>query len=315
MEIIRGLNDLHKIPKRTVATIGIFDGIHRGHRRIFDKVIRQAKALRTNSLVITFSPHPYKIIGTRNEPPLLVSLRHRLMLMDRAGIDYCLVINFDRRFARMPPRAFVEKILYKGLDVQAVYVGENFHFGRIREGDVGFLERLAGDFGFAVGVIHPLKCRGRIISSSWIREEVLSGNLTNVSRLLGRPFSIYGRVIKGAGRGKRLGFPTANLDIEHEAFPPMGVYAVRVFSEGCSYEGLLNIGHRPTFIRKIRPHTPIIIEVYLLDFAGSLYDKFLEVEFIKRIRAEKKFDKIPSLISAMKEDKLCARRIFSKSVA
>jgi len=233
-------------------------------------------------------------------------------MLERLGIGYCLVIDFDHKFAEISAQAFARDILFEGLKTSAVYVGEDFRFGRDQVGDIDMLKLLSRDLGFEVIAVPHLKYRGRVISSSWIRQEIKQGNLALVNKLLGRPLSIYGQVIKGDGRGKLLGFPTANLNIEHEAIPPMGVYAAKVYLENNVYSGLFNIGHRPTFVRKVKPETPLTIEVYLLDFEGSLYGEFLEVEFIKKIRPEKKFTKIPHLVKAMKDDALLARRILSR---
>jgi riboflavin kinase/FMN adenylyltransferase len=312
MKVISGLENISQIPKETVSALGIFDGIHRGHQAIFKKILLRSKALRKKSLVITFSPHPAKIVRGRPVVPLLISLRHRLLLLERLGIDYCLVINFNQKFARMPALRFAREILVKSLGIREICVGRNFHFGRNKEGDIEFLKNLGKECGFKVLEAPWIRYKGRVISSSWIREEIRTGNLGLVEKLLGRPLSIYGRVIKGEGRGKGLGFPTANLNIEHEAIPPMGVYAVRILKEERLYYGLLNIGHRPTFLKKVGPRTPIAIEVYLFDFNGSLYGKFLEIEFVTRLRPEKKFIKIPHLISAMEKDNLQARQIFSQ---
>ncbi|MCM8784059.1 MAG: bifunctional riboflavin kinase/FAD synthetase [Candidatus Omnitrophica bacterium] len=308
MKVIRALNNLDKIPKGTVATIGIFDGIHRGHLAVFYKVINEAKIKKVPSLAITFHPHPSRITKKNTALPLLISLEHRLLMMRNLGINYCLVIPFDRNFSLLFPHLFVKNILCAGLGIKILYVGNNFRFGYGQEGGIRLLKRLSKEFHFRLTVVRPVKYRKRIISSSWIRKELNLGNLDLVSRLLGRPFSIYGKVVKGEGRGKRLGFPTANLDIKHEALPPSGVYLVKVYFKKDIYPGLLYIGHRPTFSKV----SELSVEVYLLDFKNNLYGKFLEVEFIKRVRAERQFDKISSLVLAMKEDESFARSFFSQ---
>lgn len=307
MKVIRGLNNIDKIPKGSVCTIGVFDGIHLGHLKILNKVIRKAKKEKLFSLVITFHPHPLKLLKPRQEIPLLISLKHRLLIMERLGIDYCFIINFNKKFSKMSPLYFLKNILSQRLKVKILFLGENFRFGRGQEGDVNLLKKMSKEFGIELVIISPIKHRNKIISSSWIREELRLGNLNLVSYLLGRPYSIYGRVIKGEGRGKSLGFPTANLNIEHEALPPCGVYLAKTHLKEEIYPSLLYIGKRPTFSKK----SDYNVEVYLLDFKDNLYGKYLEVEIIKKIRPEKKFDKISSLVSAIEKDVRFARQFFS----
>ncbi|MFN7170431.1 MAG: bifunctional riboflavin kinase/FAD synthetase, partial [Candidatus Omnitrophota bacterium] len=288
MKVFHGLNNLDRIPRRTICTIGVFDGVHCGHRFILQRLINRAKREKSSSLVITFHPHPYKLVRPECSPPLLISLRHRLFLMERMGIDFCLVIPFNKKFAHLSPLFFVKNILFKHLKIKALYLGDNFRFGFRQEGDIQLLKELSKKFDFCLNIISPLKYRKRIISSSWIRREVCAGNLELVSHLLGHPYSIYGKVIKGEGRGKVLGFPTANLDIEQEAIPPSGVYLVKVYLDKKIYPALLYIGTKPTFSKR----GFLSVEVYLLNFRGKLYGRYLEVEFIKRLRAERRFKKI-----------------------
>ncbi|MGE4357460.1 MAG: bifunctional riboflavin kinase/FAD synthetase [Candidatus Omnitrophota bacterium] len=311
MKIIRRLHNLNKIPKGTVSAIGIFDGIHKGHLAIFHKVIKEAKRDGKPSLIITFHPHPLKIIREQHTFPLLLSLEHRLLIIRNLGIDYCLVIPFDEDFSLISPFLFVKNILYEGLGISTLYVGENFRFGYKQKGNINLLRKLSAKFNFQLKVVPSVKYKKRTISSSWIRRELNRGNLKLVSYLLGRPFSIYGRVIKGEGIGKKLGFPTANLDIKQETIPPSGVYLVKVHLKESIYSGLVYIGNRPTFGEKKN----LNVEVYILDFKDNLYGKFLEVDFIKRIRAEKEFVSSSSLISAIKKDVLFARRFFSRKPA
>ncbi|MCM8765457.1 MAG: bifunctional riboflavin kinase/FAD synthetase [Candidatus Omnitrophica bacterium] len=307
MKVIQGLNNLHRIPRGTICSIGVFDGIHRGHQSILEKLVKQAKREKENSLVITFHPHPSRLVKPEQSSPLLISLRHRIFLMEKMGIDYCLIIPFNKKFARISPLFFVKNILYKHLGINALYLGRNFRFGYKQKGDINLLREMGKQFAFRLFIVPPVRYGKKIISSSWIREEVGRGNLDLVSHLLGRHYSLYGRVSRGEGRGNSLGFPTANLDVEQEMLPPSGVYLAKAYLESKDYPALLYIGYRPTFFER----SSLSVEVYLLNFRGNLYGKYLEVELIKKLRGERKFKKISSLISAMKRDELSARQFFS----
>ncbi len=306
MKVISGLNNVKRIPPHTIAAIGVFDGIHRGHLAILKKVVLRAKYFKRKSLVITFTPRHCGVIKSNLMPRLLISLKHRLFLLERLGVDYCLVINFDRKFARISALEFVERFIIEALQLKEIYVGKDFRFGSARHGDINLLKKCGKRRGFKVRIVPSVKYKGKTVSSSWVRREIKRGNLKLVNRILGRPLSIYGRVVKGKGTGKRLGFPTANLDTERDIIPPNGVYAVRILYANKRYKGLLNIGLRPTF--SARAH--LTEEVHIFDFNGNLYCKFLEVELLRWVRPEKKFDTAISLVSAMKKDAIYARRIL-----
>lgn len=308
MKIIYGIKNL-KIKKPTVTTIGIFDGIHRGHKKILKLLKERAKRIKAMSCILTFDPHPLKILHPHKTPPMLISTRHKLNLLAEEGIDIAVVINFTKSFADIGPIRFVKEILVKRLDVKELLVGENFLFGKNRSGTVKGLKRLSQRFGFKVHIISPLRAGRRIISSTLIRRLTMSGKLNEAKRLLGRDISILGTVTKGVRRGRIIGFHTANLDLHHEAIPPSGVYIVRVKLANKVYRGVLNIGFRPTFNRVKDKREPVV-EVHIFNFNKSIYGKDIEVIFLKRIRTERRFKNKEHLILRIKKDIEIARKYF-----
>ena len=332
MKIIRGIKNL-KIKQPTVATIGIFDGIHRGHKRILELLKKRAKDIKAKSCVLTFDPHPSRILHPYRTPPMLISTRHKLHLLAAEGVDITVLINFTKNFASIGPRRFVTDVLVERMNIKELLVGKNFLFGKKRRGTVKILERLGENFDFRVRAIPSLKMNGRIISSTLIRSLIMSGRLNEAERLIGREVSILGTVTKGTKRGRILGFPTANLDLHHEAIPPNGVYIVKVRLENREYRGILNIGFRPTFapldnkssrINKIQQGEYLTdfkgtigkrestVEVYIFNFNKSIYGKDIEVIFLKRIRSERRFRNREGLLSRIQKDIDIARKYFKK---
>lgn len=289
-----------KIRTATVATIGIFDGVHRGHKKILKLLKARARAKRAKSCVLTFDPHPSKILHPEKTAPMLVSTKHKLNLLAREGVDITVLINFSKSFAEVDPIIFVKRVLVDIVNVRELLVGENFSFGNKRRGSVKTLKRLGRMFGFEVRVIPPLKSGGRIISSTLIRRLIMSGRLSEAKRLLGRDVSILGTVTRGTRRGRILGFPTANLDLHHEAIPPSGVYAVKAKLANKAYRGIVNIGFRPTFDKKEKKEPTV--EVHIFNFHKSIYGKDIEVVFMGRIRSERKFKSREHLLARIAKD-------------
>lgn len=299
-----------RIRTATVATIGIFDGVHRGHKKILRLLKARAKAKKAQSCVITFDPHPLKILHPRKTPPMLISTKHKLNLLAAEGINITVLIDFSKDFADIDPLTFVRAVLVDIVNVKELLVGENFSFGKNRRGNVRSLKRLGRMFGFKVRVIPPLRRGGRIISSTLIRRLIMSGKLNEAKRLLGRDVSILGTVTKGTRRGRILGFPTANLDLHHEAIPPSSVYIVKVKLANKTYRGIVNIGFRPTF--DARGEKEPTVEVHVFNFHKSIYGKDIEVIFLKRIRSERKFKNRKHLLSRIEKDIGIAKRYFKK---
>jgi len=285
MYIIYGIPRL-RIKSPTAVAVGTFDGVHRGHKEVIRRLKRRAEAIKGKSCVLTFARHPLRTLRPRKTPPMLISARHRLNLLAAEGIDIAVLIDFTARFADMGPVRFAKDVLAGKLNAKEILAGEKFLFGRGRKGDAALLRELGLKFGFKARVVPPLKTGGVSISSTLIRKLVMSGRLKEAKRMLGRDVAILGTVTKGAGRGRGLGFPTANLDLHHEAIPPSGVYAVKVKMGNKTYKGVLNIGFRPTF-EEARKEP--VVEVYIFGFNKSIYGEDLEVLFVKKIRRERAF--------------------------
>ncbi|MBI3333855.1 MAG: riboflavin biosynthesis protein RibF [Candidatus Omnitrophica bacterium] len=312
--------------KRPVAAIGIFDGVHRGHQAILRRAKARAGAVGGTAMAITFYPHPAAVLAPGREPPLLLSLAKRLEAFASLGIGTVLVIPFTRSFSRWPPRRFVQRLLVDRLKVREVVVGHDFGFGHGRSGSVDTLRQLGREFGFKVHAVPPVKVTGERISSRRIRELIRQGSLSKAARFLGRPVSVEGRVIRGTGRGRRIGFPTANVKVEAGVLPPTGVYAVAARIGRRRYSGMANLGLRPTFNRgtlhkgtvhsargvSLNGASPLLplLEVHLFDLHRSLYGRRLEVAFLKRLRPERRFRSAEALARQLSLDAIRAKRGF-----
>jgi riboflavin kinase/FMN adenylyltransferase len=291
---VRLFRTFDELPKAAFLAIGVFDGVHLGHQR----VIGAARDAGHPSVVLTFDPHPMRVLRPDQAPLLLTSTEHKLALIRQLHVDACLLVTFDKHFSETPAEKFVEQIA----SCRQISVGTRFRFGHDRQGDVRLLEKLAPRYGFTVKEIKSvLTTDGEMISSTAVRQHVLAGNLERAAAMLGRPFSILGTVEHGDHRGHELGFPTANLNTHNEVLPPDGVYAVRT-SFG---PGVVNIGLRPTFAGKTRR-----LEAHIFDMAGSLYGREIEIEFVKKLREERKFASADDLKAQIAADVAEARRIL-----
>lgn len=298
-----------KFPK-TCAAIGIFDGVHLGHQLLIKKMLAKAKDLHAKSLVITFFPHPAHVLRPDIDFKYLISLKARMQLLERLGVDICLVIPFTSKFSRIPPENFIKSLLVDRLGVKALFVGEDFRFGSKRSGDVALFKAMALEYGYEMDGIKAVSQDGEIISSTRIRKLVMQGDLKGAKKLLGRDFSCFGMVVKGEGRGKSLGFPTANVNHEKCILPPVGVYAVKVHYKNKIYPAVANLGFRPSFKEK-SPEPQL--EVHIFDFNKDLYGKEIDIIFIKRIRDEKKFASVEDLRLQIYKDAQKARSILETS--
>lgn len=310
MEIIRGLlaaRERFVEVDKTVVAIGNFDGVHLGHQRVIENTCYCASEMKACSLVLTFLYHPEKMLEPGKAPPLIVSPEHKLKLIENLGVDFCIIPDFETELADLSPQEFVKNILLNILKARAICVGYDFVFGKNRAGDIELLKKFGQDFGIKILVIQPVKVKNKIVSSSIIRQMIIYGDLEEASLFLGRPVSILGTVIKGQSRGRILNYPTANIDPHHEAIPPRGVYCVRVKYRNKIYNGILNIGVCPTF--KVNENKNRV-EVHLFDFDQDIYGENLEIIFVKKIRAEKKFRSANELARQLQVDEDTARKIL-----
>ena len=313
MKIIRNLKDINRPYKRSVITIGNFDGVHLGHQALIHEVIDKADAISGTSVAITFEPHPIRVLNGSNHPPLITILEQKIELIERMDLDVLIVIPFTREFASLSPREFVEDILIRKLGMTAIVVGKDYSFGRNRQGTVGLLKTFAELFDFELVIadwIGENRAADGRISSTRIRNLVVDGRVDEVQPLLGRYYQVRGTVATGRDRGgKLLGFPTANINLQDELCPKTGVYAVTVECNSTTYDGVANIGYSPTFDDHI-----FTVEVHILDFNRNIYGDNIRVNFIKRIRDELKFSSVAELAEQIKEDVIEARGILSEAV-
>ena len=321
MRVVPGSAALGRPPRRAVLTIGNFDGIHIGHRAILRTVTDRARALDGEAVVYTFDPHPRKVLQGDRAPGLLATTEQKLELLAAAQIDLVVLEPFTAEFARTSPEAFVRECVHARVSPREVYVGYDFHFGRDREGSMRTLIELGPRLGFAVTIIPEVTIGSRDVSSTRIRELLAGGAVEEAALLLGRPYAIRGRVAHGDERGRTLGFPTANLAPETELLPGHGVYAGRVQlldepeaggagpARGARFGAVTNVGRRPTF----KADDPPLAEAHLLDFAGDLYGRRIELAFESRLREERRFPGPDALREQIGRDVAEARRRLAGS--
>jgi riboflavin kinase/FMN adenylyltransferase len=300
MKVVREISDI-RIDTGSALTVGSFDGVHLGHKSIFENLIAISEKQNLESVIITFDPHPRKVLGTADKNfKLLTSLDEKIELFEQIGIDQILIITFTKEFAKLSYRQFVENILVEKLNVREMVIGYDHHFGKDREGGMDKLIELGKIHGFSVKQISPFTTNGKTISSSLIRQLLEEGEIEKANEFLGRQYSIKGKVVKGVGRGREIGFPTANIQLENEdkVVPKRGVYAVDVVYENKLFKGMMNIGNRPTF-----NFDSLTLEVHIFKFAVYIYDAFIKICFKKYIREEKKFSNVNELKTQLIDDK------------
>ncbi len=286
-------------------TIGVFDGVHRGHQEVITRLVKEAETKGREKVLLTFDPHPLRVIDPQREPILLISLEEKERLIFELGIKRMIVLPFDLETAQLSGEEFIRKILLP-LKIEKIFIGENYLFSREREGDVTFLRKMGASLGFEVEGVLPLRIGGDIVSSTRIRESLLKGKIHEARELLGRPLSRRGQVVPGEDRGKTIGYPTANLDWDKKLLlPKNGVYAVYIVIDKKRFAGMANIGQRPTFKRN-----ELSFEVHLFDFNEDIYGYEIEVVFIERIREEITFDNPISLKIQLERDEQISREIL-----
>jgi riboflavin kinase/FMN adenylyltransferase len=308
MQVIRDLENLKAPLCDTVLTIGNFDGVHLGHREIFRRVVHGARERNGSAVVVTFEPHPLHFLAPEKAPLRLNTPEEKVRLLAASCIDSLVVLNFNQQLAEMSATDFVNDILVGKLGVKHLIVGYDYAFGRNREGDTRFLAEQAELHGFTLEVLEPVRAEQQAHSSTAIRQLLQDGKVTEVINILGRNFTLDGEVVHGEGRGRKLGFPTANLVTRKEILPRDGVYAVKVKWCDDYYDGVINIGRRPTFADSLPT-----LEIHLIDFQGDLYGETLRIYFVGRLRDEEKFSSVDALQKAVVKDIARARGLFSSS--
>ncbi|MPZ16438.1 MAG: bifunctional riboflavin kinase/FAD synthetase [Luteitalea sp.] len=291
-----------------VVALGNFDGLHRGHQKIIDRVGRQAREHGGTALVMAFEPHPPRVVRPDKAPPLLMTRAQRLEAIARAGIEGVVIVRFTPELSRWEPEHFVREVLIDWLRVAEVWVGGNFLFGRDRSGNFSLLRALGQDHGFKVEKIDPVRYKDFIVSSTRIRRLVAEGRVDEAGALLGHHYYVDGLVVPGAGRGRGLGFPTANLQTENELLPPHGVYATTVTIDSAIHAAVTNVGLRPTFGDLTTP----IVETHLLDFDRDLAGARVRLAFVQRMRPEKAFANVEALRAQVTADCAEARALFGR---
>lgn len=302
------INDINEIPnsEKIYFTIGNFDGVHLGHQQFLKTVHEEAASSNSKFVVVTFVPHPAFVLKNQHSF-LLNTYEDRRSFLETLGVDYLYEIDFNRDFSTLTPGGFLDNYLFRHPGIKKIFLGHDFAFGANKSGDFHFVEEYCRLKNVALTIQNEYKFNGQNVSSSVIRNLIVTGNLENVPKLLGREFSISGRVIKGAGRGKQIGFPTANLGYEKECLVPAnGVYITKTYFKEMTYFSVTNVGKNPTF----NTGNEIHLETHLLDFNVDIYGEKISVSFIKKLRDEKKFSSVNELIQQIKADVQVAREYF-----
>lgn len=303
MQLVRGLHNLLPLTRGCVATIGNFDGVHRGHQAILARLRERAIELGVPSCVVIFEPQPREFFAPQTAPARLTRLREKLELLAGQGVDFVLCLAFNRRLRELSADEFVRQVLVEGLRVKHLEIGDDFRFGAGRGGDFDFLVRAGEQYAFTVEAALTVELDGERVSSTRVRQALQAGELELAGRLLGRPYALGGCVLHGQKLARQLGTPTANVQLKRRKPPLCGVFLVSVLHQGWRYQGVANIGQRPTVAGDGSPH----LEVHLLDFAGDLYGQRLTVEFHHKLRDEQRFASLEALKTAIDADVAAAR--------
>lgn len=304
MKVLRDPTELDPAGRPVAVAIGVFDGVHRGHRHVLDHLRATARSDSALAVAVTFDRHPNSVVAPERTPPLIQTLHQRMTSLSEAGLDATWLIHFNEAFSRQPGEAFVRALVAGFGRVVSVHVGGEFHFGYRRSGNTALLENLGSQLGFATRCLPALVQGGSAISSTRIRHAIQAGELTAAAAMLGRAYTLAGTVVAGDRLGRQLGFPTANLDVAGLALPPRGVYAARIRAGDGSRCAVMNIGSRPTVTGGAGPWR---VEVHLLDFQGDLYGQELEVEPVAHLRGERTFGSLDALRAQIASDIASAR--------
>jgi len=308
MRLFHGIDNA-KIARPTVLTLGVFDGLHLGHQLIMKTIVERARATGAVPTVITFDPHPRALLHPESAPPLLQTFDQKIEALGVLGIEQTIVIRFDQNFAQIRAEDFLRAVIADRLHAKEVYLGCGFAFGHGREGNIGLLRIVSQSLGFFADEVPELRLRGRRVSSSRIRELLQQGRVNLARRMLGRPYGVEGRVVRGAERGAKLGFPTANLHPQNRVIPRNGVYVTATLIDGQWRRSVTNIGTRPTF----GSANESSVETFVMNWSGDLYDDVVRVRFLHRLREEKKFSSVDELKAQIERDVARAQDYFARA--
>jgi len=306
MEILRSIPELERLRSPVFLAIGVFDGVHRGHQAVISTSADHAGAANGTPVVVTFDPHPEKVLRPEAAPHLLSATQHKIALIRALGVEHLLVITFDKQFAATEPEDFVQKLVAHSKPLREICVGHEWSFGKNRRGNLDLLKRLGANSNFDVVGIPPVKINGAVVSSTAIRQAIEKGDMTKAAEMLGREYTILGTVTRGDNLGKKIGFPTANLSAHSEQFPPNGVYVAEARIDGELHRGVINLGIRPTVSAG---KSERVLEIHLFDFNRDIYDRDVEVRFLKFLRPEKKFENLDALVQQIRRDVEQARLV------
>jgi len=287
--------------------IGVFDGVHRGHQAVISTSADHARAANGTPVVVTFDPHPEKVLRPQHAPHLLTATQHKIALIRNLGVGHLLIITFDKQFAATEPEDFVQQLVGHSNPLREICVGHEWSFGKNRRGNLELLKKLGAQFNFDVIGVPPVRSNGEVVSSTSIRQAVEKGDFAKAAAMLGREYTILGTVTHGDNLGKKIGFPTANLSAHSEQFPPNGVYAAEARIDGELHRGVVNLGVRPTIATG---KSERVLEIHLFDFDGDIYGKDIEARFVQYLRPEEKFDSVNDLVAQIRRDVDQAREIL-----
>jgi riboflavin kinase/FMN adenylyltransferase len=305
-KIIRGFHNLPVSPSGCVATIGNFDGVHLGHQAVLSQLALKGDMLGLPATVITFEPQPIEFFVPEKAPPRLSRFREKVEALRTYSIQQLCVLKFNKTLAQMSANDFIQKLLVTGLNVRYLVVGDDFKFGKDRQGDFSLLQKVGKEQGFEVVNMHTFAIAETRVSSTQVRQALAVGDLMLAQTLLGHPYKMSGRVAHGHKRGRTMGFPTANIHLHRRKVPLTGVYAIRLFGiQGEPIEGVANVGARPTVGGE-----KALLEVHLFDFNDDIYGEYVQVHFLHKLRDEQKFDGLPALIAQIKRDCEAAKQYF-----
>jgi riboflavin kinase/FMN adenylyltransferase len=305
MEILRSIPELERLRGSLFLAIGVFDGVHRGHQAVISTSADHAATSNGTPVVVTFDPHPEKVLRPQAAPHLLSATQHKIALIRALGVEHLLIITFDKQFAATEPEDFVQKLVIHSKPLREICVGHEWSFGKNRRGNLDLLKKLGAKFNFDVVGIPPVKINGAVVSSTAIRQAIEKGDLAKAAEMLGREYTILGTVTRGDNLGKKIGFPTANLSAHSEQFPPNGVYVAEARIDGELYRGVINLGIRPTVSSG---KSERVLEIHLFDFNRDIYGHEVEVRFLKFLRPEKKFANLEALVQQIRQDVERARQ-------